>query len=142
MADKVITKTVNEPITVEKAATKVVEKIVNDPIVVNVDALTKTVEVVKPGAQGPTGPEGPEGPTGPSGDVFIDERNFTVTVAGTTSFSIPAAADKLIAVFINQIDYGSFSSISPAGSGNVVYDDTGRYNTEIDDEVRIVFVEE
>ena len=142
MIDKVIIKTVNEPVTVEKTATRVVEKIVNEPINVNIGTLTRTIEIVKEGAQGPTGPEGPTGPTGPTGDLVIDIALFTITIAGTNTFAISAAADELIAVTINGIDYAQFCSISPAGSGNVAYDDTDKYKTEVDDIVRISFIEE
>jgi len=68
-----------------------------------------------------------------------DIRSFTVQNNGETLFNIPATATKILAFFVNQIDYSSYVQINPVGSGQLEYTDTA-YSLEAGDAVKVVFI--
>jgi len=111
---------------------------------VSISGTSVTVSVSD--SQGATvtsvGVQGPQGETGPAGagGGLANTNTFTATAA-QTDFSISSAAETLVGVFINQINYVNFCAITPAGSGNVVYTaPSGGYVLEAGDNVYIEWV--
>ena len=70
----------------------------------------------------------------------VQEKTFTISSPGTTSFSILTTATKILSFNLNQLDYCEFVTITPAGSGIIVYDDVaGEYVTEVGDFVKVLY---
>lgn len=77
---------------------------------------------------------------GEIGSTDLTISNFTSTV-GQSTFSINASANQIIEFSINGLDYTIYSSITPPGSGNVIYDySSGSYALENGDKIKILWV--
>lgn len=70
----------------------------------------------------------------------LESKTFNVTVPGTTSFPVLATATLVLSFVLNQLDYCEFVTITPPGSGLIVYDDVAaQYVTEVGDFVKVLY---
>lgn len=70
----------------------------------------------------------------------LESETFNITIPGTTSFPVLATATLVLSFTLNQLDYCEFVSITPPGSGIIIYDDVAAsYVTEVGDFVKILY---
>lgn len=70
----------------------------------------------------------------------LETKTFNVTVNGQVNFPVLSSATSVVYFMINQLDYSEFVSITPAGSGMIVYDDVGgEYSVEVGDYVKVLY---
>lgn len=70
----------------------------------------------------------------------LEEKTFNVVTPGQTSFPVLATATKVLVFLLNQLDYSEFVTISPPGSGNIIFNAvSAEYTTEVGDYVKVLY---